>query len=166
MPTIHDLKNSRFLQQHDVVPDKLVTITRWHQEDVSMESEPEKLRYCLDFSELDKPLVLNNINGDTIAQITGIEDFDGWIGKRIVLFRDPNVINKGQKVGGIRVRAPRIRPAAVPVPAGVASVPQPVMASPIPPSLSQRRPAPVPVPQHEPPGELPPGVVEDDDVPF
>jgi hypothetical protein len=43
-------------------------------------------------------------NGALIAAITHSEESDGWIGKQIMLYNDPNVMFAGKLVGGIRVR--------------------------------------------------------------
>ncbi len=137
MPTIHDLKKSRFLTKSDVVRPMLLTISGWHEENVAMTGEPEEKKFCLDFQEIEKPLVLNSTKGQIIAKITGQEDLDGWVGAKIVAFVDPNVSMGGRLVGGIGVRAPRPQAPLVAAPA-----PQP----PIPASLSQRRPAPAPAP--------------------
>lgn len=124
MPTIHDLTQSKFLKKEDVIPPKLVTVAGYEQVNVAMQNEPAEMKYVLQFHELEKPLVLNSTNGQLIAQITGSEDFDQWIGKRIVLFVDPNISMGGKLVGGIRARAPKLaasapapKPAPAPVPA-------------------------------------------------
>jgi hypothetical protein len=40
------------------------------------------------------------------------EDTDDWTGKKIVLYNDPNVSYAGKIIGGIRVRAPKVKAAA------------------------------------------------------
>lgn len=107
MPSIHDLKKSNFLTKSDVTPPILVTIRGYEQVNCAKEGAPEEMRYALNFNETEKPLVLNSTNGQIIASFTGSEDFDGWIGKKIVLYHDPNISFQGRLVGGIRVRAPR-----------------------------------------------------------
>ena len=67
-----------------------------------------ELRYCLQFEEVEKPMVLNSTNGQIIAAITGSEESIHWAGHKLVLFDDPTVSFGGKLVGGIRVRAPRI----------------------------------------------------------
>ncbi len=123
MPSIHDLKQSNFLTRQDAGRGILVTIRGFDQKNVAKEGAPEDLKYVLHFNEVEKPLVLNSTNGQIIASITKSEDFEGWIGKQIVLYDDPNVSFGGKLVGGIRVRAPRI---AAPAPATAA--PRPVSA--------------------------------------
>ena len=39
--------------------------------------------------------------------IAGSEDFDSWIGHKVVLFRDKTISFGSKLVGGIRVREPR-----------------------------------------------------------
>ena len=102
---IDELKQSRFLTQKEVDPPKLVTIRSCQQLNVAMEGADPEYRYTLTFDELDKPMTLNSTNGQLIARITGSEESDGWIGKKIVLYKDPNVSFGGKLVGGIRCRA-------------------------------------------------------------
>lgn len=112
---INDLKQSRFLTQNDVDPPVLVTIRDCKQENVAKEGADPELRWTLVFNELDKPMTLNSTNGQIIQAITGSGESDDWIGKKIVLYRDPNVSFAGKLVGGIRCRAPRNQPAQQPV---------------------------------------------------
>lgn len=111
MPNVNDLKDSKFLTKEDCGPRGLqVTITGWAEEDVSMETQPTKMKYVLHFKELAKPLVLNNTNGQRIALLTGKDDFDDWTGHQITLFNDPTVEFGGKLVGGIRVSVPQQAP--------------------------------------------------------
>ncbi len=107
MPNVNDLKDSKFLTKEDVDPPVIVTIAGWEHIDVSMDTEPERMRYTLSFQEFDKSMVLNTTNGQRIQKVTGESDFDNWIGKEIVLFNDPNVEFGGKLVGGIRVQIPQ-----------------------------------------------------------
>lgn len=149
MPTIADLKQSKYLQKSDVNPPVLVTISGYKQENVAKQGEAEENKWLLTFSELEKPFVLNSINGELIAQALGDEDFDGWIGKKIVLYVDPNVQMAGKIVGGIRCRAPK-KPAATAT-AAAAAVAKPAAVP---------TPAPKPAPVHE------TAEPDSDDVPF
>lgn len=56
------------------------------------------------FQELDKGLVLNKTNADTIGDLYG-RDTDGWVNRPVMLFTMP-VDYQGKKVNAIRVRAP------------------------------------------------------------
>lgn len=104
---ISHLKNSKFLTRADVGTGVLVTVKELYQDNVAKEGAPEELRWCMAFSEVEKPMVLNSTNGQIIAAITKSEETDDWVGQKIVLYDDPNVSFGGKLVGGIRVRAPR-----------------------------------------------------------
>jgi len=114
---ISQLKQSKFLTRNDVGKGMLVTIREVFQDNVAKEGAPEELRWCLAFDEAEKPMVLNSTNGQIIAAVTGSEETDNWIGKKIVLYDDPNVSFGGKLVGGIRCRAPRTQPAPATTPA-------------------------------------------------
>jgi hypothetical protein len=107
MASVSDLKSSKFLKKEDVGEGVIVTIRRVTQENVAKEGVEPEMKWCLHLDEFDKPLVLNSTNGQIIAKITGIEnDIEvGWIGKKIVLYDDPNVSFGTKLVGGIRARA-------------------------------------------------------------
>lgn len=109
---ISELKESKFLKKEDAGDGILLTIAQVTQENVAKENAPEEPRWCLHFEETEKPMVLNNTNGQIIAAFTASEDSDGWIGHKIVLYHDPNVSFGGKLVGGIRVRAPKGQAAA------------------------------------------------------
>jgi hypothetical protein len=140
MPTIHDLKQSKFLTRQDVTPPILVTIAGYEKINVAKEGAPPEEKYCLNLNEVDKPFVLNSTNGQIIAGIAKNEDFEGWIGVKVVLYDDPNISFGGKLTGGIRVRAPK----------AAAIAPRP----------TSPKPVPVPPPQPE------PAPAADDDVPF
>lgn len=136
MPNINDLKQSKYLTKADVTPPVLATIRSYEQVNVAKEGAEPEMRWALHFDELEKPFVVNSTNGQIIAAVTGSEDFDGWIGQKIVLYNDPNISFGGKLTGGIRCRAPRNQPA----PAQKAA-PAPVSAP------KQANPAPSPEPE-------------------
>lgn len=149
---ISQIKQSRFLTRGDVGKGVLVTISSISQENIAMEGQPQELRWCLFFTETDKPLVLNSTNAQIIAQITGSEETDYWVGKKIVLYDDPTVSFGGKLVGGIRCRAPRNIPPQTSKP----------LFNPKPPPAPQPPQAPA-LPPEEMQSDLP---GEDDSVPF
>lgn len=110
MPSVKDLKSSKFLTKEDVTPDKLVTITGYKQMNVALESDSPDEKYTLTFREFAKPLVLNVTNGKLIEAILGSDDFDDWIGQQIILYNDKTVMYAGELTGGIRVKTPRAIP--------------------------------------------------------
>lgn len=56
------------------------------------------------FQEMDKGLVLNKTNADTIGDLYG-RNTDAWVGRQVMLFTMP-VDYQGKKVNAIRVRGP------------------------------------------------------------
>lgn len=106
-PNVNDLKQSNFLTQSDVDPAVLVTIQHCKQVNVAREGAEPEYRWALTFNELEKPMTLNLTNGQIIAAIVGSEEINDSVGHKIVLYKDPNVMFGGRRVGGIRCRAPR-----------------------------------------------------------
>ena len=106
---LSDIKKSRFLKKEDVTPAVLVTIREITKENVAIEGAEEDFKVCIHFNELDKPMVLNQTNGNMIAAITGQNENieHTWIGATIVLYNDPSIMFAGKPTGGIRVRAPK-----------------------------------------------------------
>lgn len=47
------------------------------------QSGEEKI--CIIFEEIDKPMVLNSTNNETITKVIGSSLFDDWVGKKIIL---------------------------------------------------------------------------------
>lgn len=115
MPSVSDLKTSKYLTKHDVDPPILVTIKSYKKMNVAADGNDPDLKYVFYFNEVEKPLVLNVTNGNIIASIAGSDDFDHWLGVKIVLLNDPTISFGGKMTGGIRVRAPK-KSAAVQTP--------------------------------------------------
>lgn len=107
MPKTSEMRESKFLKKEDIGRGALVTIASCVKKNTAMEGAEPELKWCLTFQELEKPLVLNLTNTQMIEQILGSDDTDHWIGKRIVLYTDPNIMYAGKIVGGIRVRKPK-----------------------------------------------------------
>lgn len=107
MPRINEMAESKFIKKEDCDPPILVTVTQAVQHDVSMQNDPTEMKWCLEFAETTKPLVLNMTHMRQIEAITGSDNTDDWIGKKLVLFLDPNVTYGGKITGGTRVRAPK-----------------------------------------------------------
>ena len=104
---VNELGSSDYLKQHDVVPDKLVTIASQEPKDMAPTGKPPEMKIILGFSELDKKLVCNKTNALIIAAIHREDDSENWVGKQVVLYFDPTVSYGGKITGGIRVRASR-----------------------------------------------------------
>src|SRR5262249_10872856 len=98
------IKNSQYLTRNDIHQPELLTIEKVVEEAVGQEKEQ---KYVLYFQEKDKGLVLNYTNAETISEITGQGEMDGWAGTKIVLYDDPTITCGGKRVGGLRIRAPK-----------------------------------------------------------
>lgn len=116
MPKTSEMRESKFLKKEDVGAGSLMTIESCEPHNVAKEGAPPESKWCLTFAETDKPLVLNSTNIQLCERIFGSDDTDNWIGNQIVLYTDPNVSYQGKVIGGIRVRAPKIKKAAAPPP--------------------------------------------------
>lgn len=103
MPSLNDLKNSKYLTQHDVDSRVKVTFQAYREENVAQQGEPVRKKWIFKFHELDKPLVMNFTNGEIITELFGTDQFDKWLGKQVLLYRDPTISFGGKKTGGIRV---------------------------------------------------------------
>mgnify|MGYP001590494769 CR=1 FL=1 len=115
MPKAHEMIESKFLKKEDVGGERgvLVTISGLSQANVAMQGAEPDLKWTMSFQEMDKPMVLNSTNINACVKACGSDDTDGWIGKKVVLYEDPNVSFGGKLVGGIRLRAQRIQAAPV-----------------------------------------------------
>lgn len=107
MPHISEMRESKFIKKEDCGAGILVTINACKQYNVAASGAPEELKWCLEFHEQEKPLVLNSTNMQVIAGICGSDNTDDWTGHKIVLYSDPNVSFQGRLIGGVRARAPR-----------------------------------------------------------
>ncbi len=107
MPKTSEMRESKFLKQTDVGRGALGTIEGCVQMNVAKEGADPEMKWCLTFTDIDKPFVLNATNIQLCQRICDSDDTDDWIGKRIVLYTDPTVSYAGKLTGGIRVRAPK-----------------------------------------------------------
>lgn len=101
MPKVSEMIQSKYLRKEDIDDEIVVTL-----KDVSLESMPGDVgeqRWVLAFKELPKGLVLNSTTIRVLEKAFGA-DSDDWVGKKAVLYVDPNVSFKGQIVGGLRLR--------------------------------------------------------------
>ena len=107
MPKIGEMKNSRFLTQHDVGENgRVVTVASVDQQNVAPENQPKELKWVMHFEEeWAKPLVLNRVNTELAAKVLKSDDTDDWAGKQLVAYQDPTINYGGKVIGGIRLRA-------------------------------------------------------------
>ena len=105
---IGEMKESKYLKKEDVGDGINVTIQRIDRQDVSLENQPEELKYILYFQEAinghHKGMVMNWTNIQLCAMAAGTEETDEWVGKQIQLYNDPTISFGGKITGGIRIR--------------------------------------------------------------
>lgn len=100
----NDAFPSKYLRKEDLTGPITATILHIELGDVGTE-ENKDTKPIMSFRESDiKPMVVNSGNWDTCAELFGDES-DGWTGKQIEIYVDPNVKYAGKKVGGLRIRA-------------------------------------------------------------
>ena len=101
------LSNARYMGSWDFEPDeeKILTIASIGQEEVTSPDGTAEMKRVITFSEDgEKPMICNNVNSATIADIYGSPYMEDWIGKGIIL-----VVQKIQAFGKL-TDAIRIRP--------------------------------------------------------
>jgi len=95
---------STFVSKDDVQTPKVVTISGVENQMIKGEHGEER-KPVMSFSDFDKAMILNGINWQTCEDAYG-DDSDGWAGKKIELYHDPNVMFGAKRVGGVRMRLP------------------------------------------------------------
>ena len=100
MPRVSDMIESKFLRKEDFDEEGAYATIKG----VSLESMQSSgdTKWCLYFSEHAKGMVLNNTTIRVLESAYG-DDSDGWIGKKVRLYVDPNVMFGKQVVGGLRI---------------------------------------------------------------
>ena len=116
MPKTSEMRESKFLKQSDIGKAVLWTVHGVERVNVAKEGAEPEYKWAMNFSESDKPLVLNSTNIQLCEKAFGSDNTDDWTGKKIVLYVDPTVSYGGKVVGGIRVRQPKAGVVAAPPP--------------------------------------------------
>lgn len=83
--------------------DVTLTIKKVWLDNLQMRGGRKKKKGVLAFEETEKKLVLGRENAEIIVGLYGKYTSD-WVGKRITIYPDPNVMFGTQKVGGTRIR--------------------------------------------------------------
>ena len=104
----HEMMESKFLKKEDVGAGTLLTVAEIKKYNVAMQGADPEFKFCMVFEETEKPLVLNSTNIQLAEKAFGSDETETWMGKKIVLYTDPNVSFAGKIVGGIRLRAPKV----------------------------------------------------------
>jgi len=103
-PKISEMKSSKFLKKEDVGEGTICIIQGVSQENVAKDGADPEMKWCIHFTNLDKPMVLNSTNMQLIAKFLGSEDTDDWENKKIILYDEPSVSFGNKLTGGIRVK--------------------------------------------------------------
>lgn len=106
MPNIGQMIESKFLKQSDLDGEVEVTIVKIGQLNVAREDQEPELKWAAKFEEFKKPMVLNSTNIQLLAKACGSEESEDWLGKKVIIYADPNVSFGGKLVGGLRVKLP------------------------------------------------------------
>jgi hypothetical protein len=84
-----------------------VKVTSCIQENVALESQPEKFEWVMRFQGVEKGMIMKKTNLNLMALATGQRNSDFWPGCDITLYMDPTVQFKGEMVGGVRIMVPQ-----------------------------------------------------------
>lgn len=104
MADVGSFKSSRYLTQFDCEPPLVVTIASVEKEMVGQGQDAQE-KPVMKFSEQVKPWVCGIQSLEIIASIPGFgTNTDAWIGKKIELYREQNIMFGGKRTGGIRPR--------------------------------------------------------------
>ena len=102
MPKVSEMIQSKFLRKEDFDDgDQVLTIKGVKLEDMPGDDGTQK--WVLYFRELPKGMAMNSTTIRVLEKGYG-DDSDLWIGKKVLVYVDPNVSFRGQVVGGLRLR--------------------------------------------------------------
>ena len=116
MVAFSSMSESKFLKKEDLDQERgnLVHIKSFQKQLVEENDDGTKeYKFTMSVNEYDKPMVLNATNRAILERIYG-GDTEDCIGNPIVMYVDENVSYAGKLVGGIRLRKPAGRAAALP----------------------------------------------------
>ena len=98
--------DAQYLKKEDP-SDPLDTELLWvKEEQVTPPGKGTNTRLVAYFEGLSKGLVLNRANCETLRKITGTEEPNEWKDVAVQLYVNPDVMDGGNKTGGIRIRKP------------------------------------------------------------
>lgn len=114
---LDDMVESKYFKKEDVEAAPIVGIVQgFRKENLAMDGQPPQYKWLLEFTNLDKAMVLGPTTIEQLKEALGADTQAECIGQRVELFCDPSVMMRGKKVGGVRLRAPTARPARRPPP--------------------------------------------------
>ena len=109
MPRISDMFPGRFIRQEDVEEPIIATIAGIHEQDLARPGDAPDFGWVVDFEELEKPVILGLGTAIVLRHLFRSDRTEDWVGKRVELYRDPLVVQRGMITGAIRFRLPKKR---------------------------------------------------------
>jgi hypothetical protein len=108
VPKTSEMIESQFLKKEDVGEDgTVVTVQDVQRINVAKKGDTPEYRWTMKFREFEKPMVINSTNIKLTEKALGSDDSDDWLGKKLIVYNDPNVTFGKDLVGGIRIKAHR-----------------------------------------------------------
>lgn len=105
MAKIGEMIESKYLKQSDVDDDTEVTVEKVGKGNIAKEGDEPEYKWMVKFKEFKKPMILNSTNIKRLAKACASDETDEWVGKKAVLYVDPDIEFAGNVVGGLRIRA-------------------------------------------------------------
>jgi hypothetical protein len=111
---LNDAFPSTYLKAEDFTDgeEKELTITKLTIEEMTARDQSKEQKPVLHFKEVDKSIVVNATNWKRIVTVTGAEDSDNWVGKKVTLYTE--IVDAfGEMKPAIRVKLITAKQAAV-----------------------------------------------------
>ena len=102
----YGISKMKYLEKDDVGAGGPVTITWVGKVKVTVNGAKPMYKFAMSFQEFDKPWIPNRTNIGSCKRILG-SDRSHWVGKKLVLYNDPNISVAGKLTGGIRTARAR-----------------------------------------------------------
>lgn len=124
MPSIDALAPSRFLRKAHLERPRLATIKGIQAENVAPQNRAPDIKPVVYFEEFSEGVPVGKEQREQLKLIMATDDVSAMVGRQVVIMIDPNIVYGGQRVGGIRFRAPKPRPPqGIPAVAAAAAAP-------------------------------------------
>ena len=103
MVNVDSLFSGNYLKTSDFDKEKEVEIKSVKVEFFGREEDAER-KAVVYFEGIERGLVLNKVNAESLKEISGSSETDVWIGLKVLIYTDKNVMFSGQRVGGLRIK--------------------------------------------------------------
>ena len=100
---ISKYRSSKWLKKEDV---EALSLEERRTEVVSIEEDKvgDDLKPVVSFKGIEKPWPINMTGLEVLAELTGSQDTEDFVGTKVEVFVDPDVRYAGKRVGGIKLR--------------------------------------------------------------